>query len=143
MAETLGQIGYGTLLKLGNDASPQVFTTISEVVSINGFGFTASEVNATHMESPNAYEEFVAGLKTGDTMTVVQNMARANTLQNKAVWDAGVRRDWELNFPNVADTLPDYDFSAVPLAWHVIGVTPGGLLQVETTMRITGAITGS
>src|SRR5687767_552480 len=110
MAETLGQIGYGTLLKLGNDASPQVFTTIAEVVSINGFGFTASEVNATHMESPGAYEEFVGGLKTGDTMTVVLNMIRANSIQTKVVWDAGLRRDFELNFPNATDTLPDYDF---------------------------------
>lgn len=140
MAETEAQIGYGTLLKLGNDASPQSYTTIAEVKSINGFGFTGNEVEATHMESPNGYTEFVAGLKTGDVMTVLLNMIRSNAIQTKTVWDAGLRRDFELNFPS---TLPDYDFSAVPLGWHPIGITPGGILEIEVTMRITGAITGS
>lgn len=140
MAQTQAQIGYGTLLKLGNDASPQVFTTIAEVSSIDGFGFTASEVEATHMESPNSYVERVAGMKDGDTMTVVMNMLRQNAIDTKVVWDAGLIRDWELNFPS---TLPDYDFSAVPLGWHPRGMTPNGLLQVEVTMRISGAIIGS
>jgi predicted secreted protein len=140
MAETEAQIGYGTLLKLGNDASPQTYTTIAEVKSIDGFGFTLAEVDATHMESPGAYVERVAGLKDGDTMTALLNMIRSNALITKAVWDAAVRRDFELNFPS---TLPDYDFSAVPTGWHVRGVTPGGVLEVEVTMRISGAIIGS
>ena len=140
MAATEGKIGYGTLLKLGNASSPETFTTIAEVKSIEGFGFTLNEVNATHMESPNGYEEFVSGLKTGDTMTVLLNMIRANAVDTKGVWDAGVRRNFELNFPS---TLPDYDFSAVPTGWHTRGVTPGGLLEVEVQMRITGAISGS
>lgn len=139
MAATEGQIAYLTLLKLGNDASPQVFTTIAEVKSINGFGFTASEVNATHMESPNGYEEFVAGLKVGDVLTIRMNAIRANMIQTKTVWDAGLARDFELNLPS---TLPNYDFTMVPLGWHVGDLTPAGLVEVECTGRITGAITG-
>lgn len=140
MAQTEAQIGYLTLLKLGNDASPQVFTTIAEVKSIDGFGFTAQELEVTHMESPNGYVERVAGMKDGDTMTAVLNMTRANAIQTKTVWDAGLIRDFELNFPS---TLPDYDFSAVPLGWHLRGIQPNSVLEVEVTMRISGAITGS
>lgn len=140
MAQTEAQIGYLTLLKLGDDASPQVYTTIAEVKSIDGFGFTAQELEATHMESPNGYMERVAGMKDGDTMTVVLNMTRANAIQTKGVWDTGTIRDFELNFPS---TLPDYDFSAVPLGWHLRGIQPNSVLEVEVTMRISGAITGS
>lgn len=140
MAATEAQIGYGTILKLGDAASPEVFTAIAEVKSIDGFGFTLAEVDATHMESPGGYVERVAGLKDGDTMTVLLNMIRTNVIQTKTVWDAAVRRNFELNFPG---TLPDYDFSAVPTGWHPRGITPGGLLEVEVQMRISGAIIGS
>jgi len=140
MAATEAQIAYLTLLKMGDGSSPETFTTIAEVKSINGFGFTASEVNATHMESPNGYEEFVAGLKTGDTMTIRLNGIRSNMLLTKAVWDAGLRKNFELNLPS---TLPDYDFALIPLAWHTGDLTPSGLVEVECTGRITGAISGS
>lgn len=139
MPETQARIGYGTLLKLGNGSSPQTFATIAEVVSIDGFGFTASEVQATHMLSPNQYNEYVAGMKDGDTMTVMMNMIRENAIQTKTVWDAGARRYFELDFPG---DIPNYDFGAIPLAWHPRGITPGGLLQIEVTMRISGAIAG-
>ena len=137
MAETQAQIAYLTLLKMGNGASPEIFTTIAEVKSINGFGFSASEVNATHMESPNGYEEFVSGLKTGDILTIRMNALRDQLILTKATWDAGLRKNFELNLPS---TLPDYDFSAVPQAWHLGDLTPGGLVEVECTARLTGAI---
>lgn len=140
MAATEAQIGYATLLKLGNGSSPETFTTIAEVRDISGFGYTLDELEATHMESPNGYKEYVAGLKDGDTMTVACNMIRSNAIDTKVVWDAGLRRNFELNFPS---TLPDYDFSAVPTGWHVTGVAPNDVLQIELTMRIAGAITGS
>ena len=140
MAATEGQIGYLTLLKLGNALSPEIFTTIAEVKSIEGFGFTLQEVDATHMESPGGYHEYVAGLKDGDTVTITLNMIRANAIDTKVVCDAGLRRNFELNFPS---TLPDYDFAAIPTGWHLQGVTPDGLLEVQLTLRIAGAITGS
>lgn len=140
MAETQGMIGYGTTFKIGNGASPNVFTSVLEVKSVNGFGFTGNEVNATHMESPNGYEEFVGGLKTGDTLTVRGNGSRDALIRTKVIWDAGTRVACELNLPS---TLPDYDFSLQPLAWHLGDVTPGGLVEYEIAGRITGAITSS
>jgi hypothetical protein len=140
MAQSEAQIGYGTLLKIGNDASPQVFTTIAEVKSISGFGFTANEVDVTHMESPGGYTERIAGMKDGDTLTVLLNMTRSQSLSLKARWEAGLVIDFELNFPG---TLPDHDFSAAPLGWHLLGITPASVLEVEVTMRISGSITGS
>lgn len=138
--QTQAQIGYQTLLKLGNAASPEIFTTIAEVKSIEGFGFTLAEVQATHMESPGGYHEYVAGLKDGDTMTVTLNMIRDNAIITKTVWDAGLRRNFELNFPS---TLPDYDFSAIPTGWHPQGITPDGVLEIQVDMRVAGVITGS
>lgn len=140
MAATEAQIGYLTLLKLGNGASPQVYTTIAEVKSIDGFGFTASELDVTHMESPGGYLERISGMKDGDTMTVLCNFTDGNDIILKSKWEAGLTLDFELNFPG---TLPDYDFSAAPLGWHVRGVTPNSALEVEVTMRISGAITGN
>lgn len=140
MAATLAQIGYLTLLKMGNGLSPQTYTTIAEVKSINGFGFTKDELEATHMESPNGYKEFVGGMKQGETMTVVCNMTIENAGLTKSTWEAGDNVDFELNLPS---TLPDYDFTLTPLGWHILGLQPNAILEIEMTGRITAAIGGA
>lgn len=140
MAATEAQIAYLTLFQLGNASSPETFASMAEVTDISGFGFSLDQIEATHMESPNGYKEYVAGMKDGDTMTVTFNMIRENAIQTKGVWDAGLRRNFQLNFPG---TLPDYDFSATPEGWHVTNVNPNNVLKIEAGLKIAGAITGS
>lgn len=140
MAATEAMIGLNTTVKIGNGASPNVFTSILEAKSVSNFGFSGNEVNATHFESPNGYEEFIGGLKTGDTITIRGNGSRDALIRTKVIWDAGSRVAMELNLPS---TLPDYDFTLQPLGWHLGEVTPGGLIEYELTGRITAAITSS
>lgn len=62
MAVSGAKLGYGTLLKRGDGGSPEVFTTIAEVRSITLPTQEREDVDVTHMESPNATREFIAGL---------------------------------------------------------------------------------
>jgi hypothetical protein len=48
---TEGVIGLGTLLKIGNGASPEVFTAIAEVLGITGPGLTREFAGFTHRQS--------------------------------------------------------------------------------------------
>jgi hypothetical protein len=137
MATTDAQIGYGTLLKLGNGASPEVFTTIAEIKAVDGFGFTRNLLEATHMESPNGYKEYVSDMKDSDTFTGRANLVSGNGATIKTMAE-GTRQNFQLNFPG---TLPDYSFSATPTAWHIQGIATSGILEVVFGLKVSGAIT--
>jgi hypothetical protein len=57
--------GYGTLLKRGDGAMPEVFTPIAEVVNID-VPLSRDELDGTHHQSPNAWRQFKPGLKSGE-----------------------------------------------------------------------------
>src|SRR5689334_7802923 len=59
---TNAAIGWSTLFKSGNGATPEVFATIAEVTSITPPAFSRDTVDATHEQSPYGYREFIAGL---------------------------------------------------------------------------------
>lgn len=64
MPETTGKTGLGTIVKLGDGASPETFATIANVVSIEGGGFTLELVDATHLGSPNYLREWLPSLRS-------------------------------------------------------------------------------
>jgi hypothetical protein len=136
MAETEAQIGYGTLLKM-EIGSPLAFETIAEVKEISGFGFTASLQEATHMESPGGYKEYVAGMKDGDTMTIRCNLTADNETILKAAADAALRKNFKIIKPGA---LAERPYSGVPVGWHEQGMTPDGVLEVVFGLKISGAI---
>jgi predicted secreted protein len=70
---TSARIGYGTLFKIGNGATPEVFTTVGEVTSITPPGMSRDAIDATHEESPDGWREFIGGLKDGGEVSLELN----------------------------------------------------------------------
>lgn len=70
---TSARIGYNTLFKSGNGASPEVFTTLAEVTGITPPAMARDTVDATHELSPGAWREFIAGLKDGGDVSMDLN----------------------------------------------------------------------
>jgi Lambda phage tail tube protein, TTP len=137
MGQTKARIGYGTLLQKGDNASPPNYTTIAEVKEISGFGFTASLQEATHMESPNQYKEYVAGMKDADTMNIRVNMTVDNEDVLKAAADAGTAGPWRITKPG---GLATRSYTGVPVAYHEQGMTPDGILECTFGLKVSGAI---
>ena len=65
---TVAFLGSQTLLKIGNAASPEVFTTIGEVTSIGAIGQRNDLVEVTHMLS--TAKEYIGGLPDGQEVEV-------------------------------------------------------------------------
>jgi len=63
MATSEALSSFGTILQIGDGATPEVFTGIAEVRDIDGPGLTLGTVEVTHHLSPNAYKEYQATLK--------------------------------------------------------------------------------
>lgn len=69
MAATKARVGYGTLFQRGDGANPEVFTTIAEVGDIAGPEVRQLFDDATHMESPDGYEEPIPGVRQAGDVT--------------------------------------------------------------------------
>lgn len=70
MPATSGKTGIGTLLKMGDGNSPEVFATVANVVSMEVGGVTLETVDATHLNSSDNYREILPTLKAGDPWNV-------------------------------------------------------------------------
>lgn len=142
MAATQGKIGYGTLLKRGDAASPQVFTTIAEVRSISGFGSKANLVDMTNLDSLNSAMEYIAAMKDGVQMSIECNFIPTNVTQNLSagmIADhiSGVVRDFQMHLPG---TFGVFSFSGIVLEWNVPKLAPQDPLTVTFGVKITGPI---
>jgi predicted secreted protein len=70
---TEASIGYGTLFKTDNGNSPAAWDTLAEVTSISPPKMSRDSIDATHEQSPNAWREFIAGLKDGGEVSLDLN----------------------------------------------------------------------
>lgn len=68
-APTTGRTGIGVLLKMGDSASPEVFATIANCTNLEAGGVTLNFEDATHLDSPDFYEEFLPTLKSAEQWT--------------------------------------------------------------------------
>lgn len=57
-----GKDGFGTLLKRGDGAGPEVFTAIANATNISGPNLSRNTIDVTAHDSPNRHMEFVGGL---------------------------------------------------------------------------------
>lgn len=137
MAATEGTSGFGTLLKRGNGATVEVFTTVAEVKSISGPGLSMETIDATHMESPNAFRELLPSFKSAGEVTLEMNFLPANSNQQGFVEDFQdrVKRNWKLVFPDTATTT--WSFSG-----YITGFAPSAAVDSILTASATIAVTG-
>jgi hypothetical protein len=62
MVATTGKAGRGTLLKMGDAGSPEVFTAIANVASFNGPNESMTMLDGTHLNS-GEFMEKIPGMK--------------------------------------------------------------------------------
>jgi predicted secreted protein len=104
MPRTKAAIGFGTLLKRGDGATPtEVFSTVSEVLDITGgVSKTRSFEDATNMESPGGVREYIAALIDLGEITFQMNAVFTDAQQQAVHADlmSGVLRNWQLVLPS-------------------------------------------
>jgi len=139
---TGAKLGYGSLLKKGNGASPEIFNTIAEIIEVSGFGAERALIEVTNFDSANSFREYIAGMKDG-----VQFTARANFLPNQASQDfsTGLGGDFESgtakNFKlSLTGGIGTFTFSALVLGWKPDTISPNGAIQATFTFKVTGTI---
>lgn len=126
----------GMVIKRGNGASPEVFTAIPEVRSINGPDGSASEIDVTDLSSTS--REFRMGLKDEGTITLDMMFIPANTVHAGLRTDRANRtlRNFQLLFTDSPATT--WSFAA-----YVQGLSVSNEVDAVTTASVTLRISGS
>jgi predicted secreted protein len=137
----LAKSGIGTVVAVGDGASPEVFTAIAEIVSADGPSIEAEDIDVTTLDSTGGFKEFISGLKDGGTLDL-------SLLFTKGATQIGLRADLEATPPTARNyrlTIPTSpntiaDFSATPKSFSH-SQSPTAALAAEVSLKISGAIT--
>lgn len=138
MAASQGKIGFGTLLKIGDGASPEVFTTIGEIFSNIMVGASKPLVDFTHHESPNTFREFKCGVAEGDELSIQANWVASETGQAavRTAFTAGTPYNFKVVAPDTDETA---DFSGIVIH-HDVDRPLDDRQVFNMTLKIAGSI---
>jgi predicted secreted protein len=143
---TEGVIGLGTILKIGDGATPEVFTAIAEVKDITGPGLTREFADFTHQQSSGGYREYKPTFKNSGDVTFKCNFLPDDETQGFAT--GGLLKDYEDGtLRNFQLVFPDFGATKAAFAAYVANIQPGapiaGPLELNVTLRVTGPVAWS
>jgi hypothetical protein len=133
---TAAVLGAGSALKLGNGASPEVFTTIAEILRCGPIGSVTPEVDVTNLDS--TAKEYIGGLPDGASVEFEGNWTKAT--QQTALRDAvGTTKNFVMEWAD--SPASSASFAMVVLGFSMGETTPESQLTFTVQGRITGDIT--
>ncbi len=129
---------HGTLLKVGDGADPEVFTTIAEVKDISGPSMSLNMEDATSHDSGGWREEIPTLLEAGD---ISFDINYTGGTSQTILAEAQMTRE-RLNFQMVLPlaTPVTKAFSGYVTS-HEYSAPVEGILTASVTIRVSGAIT--
>lgn len=138
---TVAVLGSGATLQLGSGASPQVYTTIAEVLRCGPIGSTNPEVDVTNLDS--TAKEYIAGLADGNSVEFDVNWISSNTQHTtlRSSTAAGSTVHIKMVWPTSPETTAVFEL--VLLSFEMGETTAESQLTASISGRITGAITWS
>lgn len=129
-------LGLGSLIKIGDSASPQVFTAVAKITSLNGVNLTKDSPEVTNTESPGQAREYIVGLLDGGTIDF-EFISLPNDTSQSGTNSSG------LAYHILNDTaLRDFELfinSTVPITWSVSGIITNFSLSAVPSEAQTGS----
>lgn len=138
---TTAYLTQGLALKVGNGASPEVFTTIYEVRTIGDFGQENDLIEVTHMQS--LAKEFIYGMAEGVEFPLTVNYKPTDTTHVAllAAQAAKTTLNFKMVEPSGGGGLT-WSFSSLVKGWRLPAPGPNNERLMNFNMKISGAITG-
>jgi len=135
-------IGYGSSFSYGNEstvAATTVWTPVGEVKTFDLPAITVDEVDVTNMDSPNAFKEYIFGLKDGGNITITLNYDKSEL---EALYGLlRIKRGFQA-------TVPDTDGTGDGSVWTFDGfvtsvsgnVAVADAIELSVSIRVTGNV---
>ena len=131
---------FGTLLKIGDAGSPEVFTTIAEVTDIGGISLSTQTEDVTSHSSPGGFEEKIPTTHAVGPVKFSINFIPTGPTHS---YSTGLIKDWyNKTLRNFKVVFPDTGATTWPFAAYVtlvdIKAPVKGKLAADVTLDITG-----
>jgi hypothetical protein len=134
------RVGAGSILKLGDGATTEVFTAVSKIRSVDAIAEESPLVDSTSLESTG--REYVGGLADGAEFAVEGILLMDNATHGETTGlDKAFKDKVAVNF----ELLPNQQskklkFAALVRARRFGPFTPEGLMMHSWTLKISGAV---
>lgn len=132
-----GISAFGTTLKIGDGATPEVFSAIAEVTNVGGPGMSMDTVDITSHGSAGGWKEYAGGLLDGGEIKLELNFLPGNTSQQSlsTALSARSKKNFKLVFPDTPATT--WSFAAFVTNFEP-SAPVDGKLGASVTLKITG-----
>jgi predicted secreted protein len=135
-------LGFGSSFSIENENSPNEYTELDEILSIDPPTAAVDQIDVTHMQSPNRRREFISGLIDGGEvafeMNYIPGSASDSRLNELLDLPVGVsrRRNCKIVFPN--HVVHTFD---AELTEYKPSVPFDDKMTASVTFKVTGEIT--
>lgn len=135
---TNARIGKGTIVRIHNAAvSPPVLTQFGEITSISPPSEVTDTIDATHMQSPGRFREFIYGMSDGGDFSFEANYVPGNADEDSIIAARTEQQTVQCEIEYVNGTT-----------WRFDGIVTGfepdvpvdDKMTVAITLKVTGAI---
>ena len=131
--------GIGTTFQSGDGASPEIFTTVAEVLSFSGPELSAEEIDVTNLDSSGGFKETIAGLRDAGAVTLELNWHKhASQVSIRDKLAAGTSDNYRITWSDSPSTIAD--FAGVVTAFSMT-TDPNAQITASVTVQITGQVT--
>lgn len=125
----------GTTLTKVKSGDEQEDLRIANLTSIGEIGVESEEIDATDLDSPNNYKEFIAGSKDAGEVSLAGNIKdESNVEKMLALAESQSVETWNVEYPSGAK----WQFSAFVKSFKDGEKTTDGLATFTATLRISG-----
>lgn len=140
---TNGLNSQGVVLKRGDGAGPEVFTSVGNIENVKGPGMSVVFDDASDLDS--TWEEVKPTLKDGGEVSFDIFWLPSSETQQAGIWtDFGAltKRNWQIVDTGTTPNITTWAFAA-----YVSKIEPNyakkALAKASITLRVTGAVTKS
>lgn len=125
----------GTTLTKGKSGDEGADLKIANLTSIGEIGVESEEIDATDLDSPDNYKEFIAGSKDAGEVSLAGNIKdESNVEKMLALAESQSVEKWTVAYPSGAK----WEFSAFVKSFKDGEKTTDGLATFTATLRISG-----
>ncbi len=101
---------YGSILQLGDGATPEVFTAIAEITELTPPQMSRDDIDVTSHQSSDGYREFISGLRDGGEVSFKANWLPTNSTHDGTTgiletFNDDVNHNWKIILPNTLITI--------------------------------------
>lgn len=125
----------GTTLTKKKNGDESGDLKIANLTSIGEIGVESEEIDATDLDSPNNYKEFIAGSKDAGEVSLAGNIKdESNVEKMLALAESQTIEEWTVAYPSGAT----WTFSGFVKSFKDGEKTPDGLATFSATIRVSG-----